>query len=223
MSPPEEYADEAEFYSERIIRRTGHGTLLHLGCGGGHLDLWLKGRFTLTGVDMSEEMLALARRLNPEATYISGDMRTVRLGRTFDAVIAHDAINYMLTPEDLRAVFETAYLHLRPGGIFLTLVERRSERFLQNRTDCSAHTAGDIGLIFIQNEYDPDPSDSTYEVTLLYLIHRDGELEIVTDRHVCGIFPLSLWLDLLKEAGFSVSVEEYMEDGERYPVPVCIK
>ncbi len=172
---------------------------------------------------MSEEMLSLARRLNPEATYISGDMRTVRLGQTFDAVIAHDAINYMLTPEDLRAVFETAYLHLRPGGVFLTLVERRSEQFLQNRTDCSAHTAGDTGLIFIQNEYDPDPSDSTYEVTFLYLIRRDGELEIVTDRHVCGIFPLSLWLDLLKEAGFSVNVEEYMEDGERYPVPVCIK
>ena len=41
--------------------------------------------------------------------------------------------------------------------------------------------------------------------------------------HVYGIFPLSLWLDLLREVGFSVSVEEYTEDGERYPIPVCVK
>lgn len=205
------------------MRRTGPGALLHLGCGGGHLDLWLKRRFALTGVDLSEAMLALARRLNPEATYISGDMRTVRLGRTFDAVIAHDAINYMLTPNNLRAVFETAYVHLRPGGTFLTLVERRTGHFLQNRTDCSVHAAGDTGIVFVQNESDPDPSDSTYEATFLCLIRRDRELEIVSDRHVCGIFPLSLWLDLLTAAGFSVSVEEYAKDGERYPIPVCIK
>lgn len=35
----------------------------------------------------------------------------------FDAVLAHDAISYMLTEDDLRAVFATARAHLRPGGL----------------------------------------------------------------------------------------------------------
>lgn len=116
-------------------------------------------------------MLALARRLNPEVTYIPGDMRTVRLGR--DVRCGH------CTRRD--------QLHAHPerpqGAIFLTPVERSPENFLQNRMDCSTHTASDTGVVFIQNEYDPDPSDSTYEVTFLYLIRRDEVLEIVSDRH----------------------------------------
>ncbi|GAK57949.1 methyltransferase type 11 [Candidatus Vecturithrix granuli] len=71
MSPPEEYVQETEWIS-RIIRQyaeIGVKTILHLGCGGGHIDLTLKKHFQVTGVDLSDEMLALARVLNPEVTY----------------------------------------------------------------------------------------------------------------------------------------------------------
>ena len=37
-----------------------------------------------------------------------GDLRSVRLGETFDAVLVHDAIDYMTTEVELRAAFETA-------------------------------------------------------------------------------------------------------------------
>jgi hypothetical protein len=40
----------------------------------------------MTLVDLSEEMLVVSRQLNPECQHHQGDMRTVRLGRTFDAV-----------------------------------------------------------------------------------------------------------------------------------------
>jgi len=223
LSPPEEYTEEAAFLTSLIRRDAATESLLHLGCGGGHLDLWLKRHFSVTGIDTSGTMLALARQLNPEVAYIAGDMRTVRLERTFDAVLAFDAINYMLTPGDLRAAFETAYLHLRPGGVFITLVERSPEQFLQNRTGCSQHAGGDTNVAFIQNEYDPDLSYSTYEVTFLFLVRRSGELEIFSDRHTCGIFPLSVWLGLLTDVGFSVSVEEYVVEGEYYSVLVCKK
>ena len=56
----------------------------------------------------------------------------------------------------------------------------------------------------VENVYDPDRSDTTYEVTFLYLIRRDGGLSIEADRHTCGIFPLHTWLDLLTEVGFVV-------------------
>jgi hypothetical protein len=44
----------------------------------------------------------------------------VRLKRTFDAVLVHDAITYMLTEDDLRATFATARAHLQRGGIFVS-------------------------------------------------------------------------------------------------------
>lgn len=61
-------------------------------------------------------MLALSRELNPECEHLPGDMRTLRLGRSFDAVLVHDAIMYMTTREDLLAAARTAYEHTRPGG-----------------------------------------------------------------------------------------------------------
>jgi len=35
-------------------------------------------------------MLELSRTINPELEHLVGDMRTIRLGRTFDAVLIHD-------------------------------------------------------------------------------------------------------------------------------------
>jgi hypothetical protein len=46
----------------------------------------------MTLVEPSVGMLAVSRALNPDLEHVQGDMRTVRLGRHFDAVFVHDAI-----------------------------------------------------------------------------------------------------------------------------------
>ena len=189
ISPPEDYIEETEQLC-KIIREHSQlevKKLLNLGCGGGHNDCTPKKHFRVTGVDTSEAMLELARRLNPEVTYSVGDMRTMRLVKLFDAVAIFDSVNYMLTVADLQAAFVTAYKYLKPGGVFLTLVEETPEHFQQNRTQCTTHSRGDIEITFIENAYDPDTKDTTYEVTFVYLIRRGGRIDIETDRHVCGI------------------------------------
>ena len=210
VSPPEDYREECAEYRRLIEQRSRRPvrSLLHLGCGGGHHDYHLQRHFAVTGVDRSPAMLALARRLNPGVTYRVGDLREVRLGEAFDAIVLFDAVAYMRSPDDLRAAFETAFAQLRSGGVFLTVVEATPERFRQNRTWTSVHTAGDTEVVLVENVYDPDRSDTMYEVTFLYLIRRDGGLTIEADRHTCGIFPLHTWLDLLTEVGF-VAVQRH--------------
>ena len=192
ISPPGDYVPDTEFFSKIIkeYSKTEPKTLLHLGCGGGHNDFTFKRYFEVIGVDISEGMLGLARKLNPEVKYNYGDMRTVRLGERFDAVAILDSINAMTTEEDLRSAFVTAYEHLRPGGIMLTIVEQLGDQFQQNTTMCTTHTSGDVEITFIQNYYDPDPSDNSYEGTFVFLIRRGGKLEIHTDHQLAGIFPL---------------------------------
>ena len=169
-------------------------------------------------------MLSLAGQLNPEVTYLLGDMRSVQLVKTFNAVICLDSINYMLASEDLRATFTTAWHHLNLGGVFLTLPEVTVKSFQQNKTVCRTHTQGDIEITFIENDYDPDPTDTTYEATFIYLIRRGDRLEIETDRHLCGIFELETWHTLLEEAGFEVRQMEFEASAsETYPMFVCIK
>jgi SAM-dependent methyltransferase len=68
FSPPEEYLEEVETFRARFQRHgvPDGGTLLHLGSGGGSVDYHLKQFYRVTGVDISEEMIAQARQLNPE-------------------------------------------------------------------------------------------------------------------------------------------------------------
>lgn len=219
ISPPEDYVKESADHKKLICKHSKIKvkTLLNLGCGGGHDDFGLKRYFKITGVDLSPEMLVLARKLNPEVTYLEGDMRRVRLDRTFDTVCIFDAINYMLSVKDLGAAFETAFAHLKPGGVFLTIVERTPENFEQNKTKTSTHTKGDIEIVFVENIYDPDPGDTTYEDTFVYLIRRNGKQEVELDRHVSGIFPIETWISLLKEVGFEDVVQKVETEYPEYP------
>ena len=210
ISPPEDYVEEVERLCG-VLRRHARRevrTLLDLGCGGGHYDHTLKKHFQVTGVDASGAMLSLARRLNPEVAHVLADMRTVRLRRTFDAVLIADAIDYMLTAADLRAALETAFVHLKPGGVLFTYAEETKERFRRNETRCSTHARRDVEITFVENYYDPDPADTTYDMTFIYLIRRGGRLEIEVDRHLGGVFGLDVWLGLLQEVGFAVQREE---------------
>jgi SAM-dependent methyltransferase len=228
ISPPQGYIGETEHFC-KIIQEYSQievTTLLDLGCGGGHNDFTLKKHFRVTGIDTSEAMLKLARQLNPEVTYLVGDMRTMRLEKTFDAVTIFDSINYMVTGADLQAAFMTAFVHLKPGGVLLTLVEATPERFWQNWARCTTYARGDIEIVFIENAYDPDTEDTTYEETFVYLIRRGGRLDIETDRHVCGIFGLETWHGLLREVGFEVRQMEFAHPGlggEISPLLVCVK
>lgn len=223
ISAREEYVKEAEEFCQvfRQYAQIEVKTLLHLGCGGGHLDYTLKKHLQVIGVDVSQDMLTLARRLNPEVTYLLGDMRTARLDQTFDAVMIADSIDYMLTQDDLQAAFETAFDHLRPGGVFCTYAEATAEKFRQNQTHCSIRARGDVEIVFIENYYDPNPNDSTYEMTFVYLIRRAGKLEVHTDCHLGGLFSLETWPNLLKQVGFKVEQVEFDQEG--VPTFVCIK
>ena len=222
LSEIENYAEEAEEFHWAIDdnARIKVSSLLHLGSGGGHIDYYLKRHFCLTGVDISADMLDLARKLNPEVTYVQVDMRSLRLGTNFDAVIIADSIDYMLSQEDLRRSFLTAYAHLKPGGVFCTYAEHHRENFKQNFTQAWHREKPEIDASIVENRYDPDPADSTFEAVFIYILHRQGKLEIYHDRHVLGLFWLKNWEDLLHQSGFEVRHGDF-DDG--IPFFVCLK
>ena len=102
----------------------GSCTVLNLGCGSGRHDRILAELgYTVTGVDFSKEMLAVASDAatgSNSLDYVAGDVRTVRLERTFDVVLAlFHVMSYQVTNDDLKAICETARQHLKPGGVFI--------------------------------------------------------------------------------------------------------
>ena len=134
LDPPEDHVDEAASFQaafERAISPRPE-TLLELGAGGGHNALHLKRRFRCTLADFAEEMVTLSRELNPECEHLVGDMRTLRLGRAFDAVLVHDAVAYMTTEGDLLAAIRTAFEHTRPGGAAIFAPDCFRETFVED-------------------------------------------------------------------------------------------
>ena len=211
VSPLGDYSEETELFyaildkkSEIVIEN-----LLHFGCGRGHNDFFFKQHFKVTGVDISSTMLEWARVLNPEIEYLEGDMRSVQLDKKFDAVVAIDSVDYLLTLADLKKMFKNAYDHLKSGGVFMFILESTREKFKQNDTIMySNHTEDEI-LTVIENRFDPNVEDTEYEATFIYLYRKLGELEVLTDRHLCGLFNLAEVKKILIETGFRAEIVQY--------------
>ncbi len=218
----DEYRDETGFFCDLIRHHSKipvHN-ILDIGCGGGKNMYFFKKHFQVTGMDISEAMLVNAKKLNPECELIKGDMRDFNLQCKFDAVFINDAIMYMTNEEELRAVYESACSHLKEGGVIISYFDVYKETFQQNMTRSWNTNNGDREIVFIENEYDPDPEDCTYEATFIYIIRRNGRLQVETDCHILGLFEVPYLRKLWKDIGLAVREEKW--PGKDLPVFVGI-
>lgn len=215
-----EYAHYCRYVTARIRRHANRpvSSLLDIGCGGGKNVLNLKQGLEVTGLDLSPDMLAQARALNPDCTFFQGDMRSFSLDRTFDAILMDDAISHMHCRADFEAAFRCAHAHLNPGGVLVVTPDVTPENFRQNRTTTTQARREGLDVVFIENLYDPDPADEQYEATIVYLIREHGRLRVEHDHWTLGIFPLETWRTVLRDTGFVVHEDRYVADGDDYLV-----
>ena len=102
------------------------GRVLDLGCGAGEpIAQWFKAEgFTVTGVDFSDAMLAIARARWPIGDWRQADMRGFDLGESFDGIVAWNSF-FHLTPDEQRDCIARMAAHLAPGGSLLVTVGPR--------------------------------------------------------------------------------------------------
>lgn len=232
LAPPESCREEIEKYCS-VIRKHSQiepVSLLHLACGAGSYDYTFKKHFQVTGVDLSGAMINVAKKINPEVDYLEGDMRSVNLGKLFDAVVIPESIGYMTTKEDLNKTISTATAHLKPGGILL-IVAHLKEEFRENNFAYAA-SENDIDITVFENNYILKPLGNMYEATIVYLIRRAGELQIYNDRHLLGLFTTQTWMELLSDQELEVKrfplnelYGSYILGEGEYPMTmfVCLK
>jgi SAM-dependent methyltransferase len=219
ISAPQEYTEEAAA-AAAILNSAAIDVheVLELGSGGGHNAVHLKKHFSLTLVDLSEDMLAVSRRLNPESAHHQGDMRTIRLGLTFDAVFVHDAVDYMTTEADLRQVIETAFVHCRPGGVALFVPDHTAETFHPVTDHGGSDGQAGRGARYLEWTWDPDPGDTWIRSEYAFLLRdADGSVRVVHETHRTGLFRREVWLGLLAGAGFHAEAITEQTSEDRTP------
>lgn len=219
ISPPGEYAAEAAYLAAVLAAAPRPAAeVLDLGCGGGHVAAHLKAGRALTLVDLSAEMLAVSRELNPECAHVPGDMRAIRLDADFDAVLVHDAVDYMTSEDDLRAVITTAWAHTRPGGVALFVPDYTADTFEELTGSGGSSDEAGRQASFRERTWDPDPADewiqSEYEFTLRA---ADGSVQVVREAHQLGAFSQAAWRRLLAGAGFNLAGGAVLEPARPAP------
>ena len=149
-----------------------------------------------------------------------GDMRTIRLGRTFDAVFVHDAVMYLTTEDDLRLAIETASIHCRPGGV-------ASSRPMPSArpsppAPITAATTGTGAPCATSSQRRPG-GEQAFAVDYVVLVTEPGaDARVVHDRHLHGLFAEHTWLYLLEAAGFAAHVDPGNPELEDEAQPVFV-
>jgi SAM-dependent methyltransferase len=205
-----EYEAEVDFI-RHLVSLESSQQILDLGCGTGRHDFLLASSgHSVTGVDLSKRMLAIARKKAAQAgtkiEFILDDIRTVRLGKAFDLVISMFAVmSYQVTNDDLFKTLQTARAHLAPGGVFVfdawfgpaVLAQRPEERVKEI-------TTGDERIIRIAK---PELDVLHNLVTVNYTIMRfkgEQQLDETHEAHRMRYLFLPEVAWMAQSAGFEV-------------------
>jgi SAM-dependent methyltransferase len=219
LSPPEEYRIEASVYAE-ILRKhcsTAAESLLKLGSGGGSNAFMLKRFFShVTLTDISSHMLEVSRRINPDCEHVQGDMRNLRLGRTYDCVLIHDAICHMNTREKLIQAIRTAYIHTKPGGSALFLAEYFRESFTPS-TEHGGYDdpASGRSLRYVEKTFRDRLRSDICHVHITYTLKKGDQVSQAHDHWIYGLFSESCWIEIIQSVGFTCFRHEMHLDEEK--------
>jgi len=208
-----DYGREAEFVAGLIrSRRPGAKDLLDLGAGTGtHALLLAQLGFKVTGVELSAGMAEIARRKpsrgGAPVEFLCGDMRTVRLDRTFDAVTSlFHVMSYQVSNEDFSRALATARAHLRAGGIFI-FDFWYGPAVLADRPEIRSKRIEREGMTITRRaepEHDLKSATVTVNYTLQVLESASGNRREVRESHRMRYYFLPEIMPMLDAAGFKL-------------------
>jgi SAM-dependent methyltransferase len=202
-----DYTAEAARVRDFILQAggPGGGALLDVACGtGGHvgpLGAW----YAAEGVDLDEDLLAVARRKQPEVTFHHGDMMDFDLGRRFDVVTClFSSIAYVRTAERMSAAVANLARHVAPGGALVVEPWRTPDQFVSGLVFLQTHEEEALKAVRISRSW----AEGTLSILeFSYLIGTPDGVRHAQERHEIGMFTHREMADALEAAGLRVSYD----------------
>lgn len=191
-------------YTTRYLKSSQR--ILELGCGTGQVGILLAQRgFSVTGLDLSTDMLLIARDHQVESgvhfPLIERDMRDLSELGTYDAILSfNDSFCYLPTIDDLRQVLNQCYQALDSGGQLLFDVHSIDK--IRAFDGYSYHAEIDDQLL-VWNSYEGEHPYSCEHDISIFSRTQDGLYQRYDECHYERTYPLQVYKDLLKECGFT--------------------
>lgn len=203
-----EYAPEAARVKALLTRHgvVSQADLLVLACGtGGHIP-YFKDDYTVSGLDLSEDMLKRAREKFPGVRFHLGNLIDFKLDSDFDAMIClYGSIGFVRTVDNLRASMKRIAAHLRPDGLALITPWSTVEDF-QDLIVVDAADKTDLKIARMEQVRLKEPK--IVEVTFHHLIGKNNEVTYHKQSMEIGLFSREEYRSAMTDSGLKV-VEEY--------------
>nr|NJM03479.1 class I SAM-dependent methyltransferase [Desulfobacula sp.] len=203
-----EYSLEAAKVKELLTKHGVHlqADLLVLACGtGGHIP-YLNDHYHVSGLDLSDDMLTLARKKFPGLRFHLGNLIDFELEMDFDAIIClYGSIGFVKTVDNLRAAMERIAAHLRPDGLVLITPWSTVEDF-KDIIVVDAADRPDLKIARMEQVRLKEPK--IVEVTFHHLLGKDNNVTYHKQSVEIGLFSRQEYLSAMTDTGLKV-VEEY--------------
>lgn len=212
-----DYAAEAQELHELVQGRSpGASTVLDVACGTGahlaHLRRW----YDVAGVDVEPAMLEQARRRLPEVPVDLADMRTLDIGRRFDAVVClFSSVGYMRSAAELADAIAAMARHLTAGGVLVVDGWVRPEAWRDERPPHAVSgRAGDLALARVTVSR---RDGRRTRMEMHHLVGTPDGVEHLVETHELTLFTDAEYRDAFAHAGLGVEVvPSPMDDRDRY-------
>jgi SAM-dependent methyltransferase len=184
----------------------GGRRLLDIGCGTGKSFLPMLARgYDVTACDISPRMVERAREASSADVFVADARELPDVGPFDMAMALDDALNYVLSDEDLETVFEGVARNLRPGGIFVFDLNSLLT-YRQFFTRDMASEVGDAFFCWRGQERAEDLVPGSMASSVIEVFSSEGGecWRRYSSRHVQRHHPPSVVARLLGEAGFEL-------------------
>ena len=181
-------------------KRSEGRELLDVACGTGHHLSYLKEDFSCTGVDISKEILDVAKKNAKGVAFKEADMTTLDLGKEFDVITClFSSIGYVKTYKNLRKTIRNFSKHLKKGGVVLIEPWHTKLTYIPSSPHMETYDGKDIKIARL-NVSELIGSLSVMDMHYLIAERAKGVKHFV-DRHELGLFEVDETLRIMKEAG----------------------
>ena len=192
----------------RLVQRhkTSSGNrLLDVGCGTGEHLRYLRAFYQVEGVDLSAEMLQVAREKLPGVSFYQSDMRFFQLERQYDTVVClFGSIGYVETAEGLRQAVENMRRHLVEGGVLVIEPWLGPDEIEDGHTHVVVAEEAERKVVRIGHTR---VRGKISEIQFHFVIADRAGVEHFEERHRLGLFSRREYEEALEQSGLQVFYE----------------
>lgn len=187
-------------------KRSAGNTLLDVACGTGRHLAELKRDFTVEGMDLSEDLLAIAKQRLLEVPLHHGDMTDFSLGKPFDVITClFSAIGHVLTVENLNKTLRCMSEHAVQGGVVIVEPWFTPEQYHAGSAHASFVNKPEIKIARM-NLSEQRGNLSVFDMH--HLVATAGGVQHFVEHLELAMFTRDEYLNAFEQAGLDVTFDE---------------